>query len=78
LICVGNFSALPRKNYRLGLPKAGEYRLLVNTDAEVYGGSGASLAESIVGEKTRSGGREYSVSIDLPPFSTLWFEVVGS
>jgi len=68
---------LPRNGYRLGLPKEGEYRLLVNTDAEGYAGSGVEVVQSITAEKIASLGREFSVSIDLPPFCTLWFEAVS-
>lgn len=78
MICVGNFSALPRKDYRLGLPQAGQYQLLVDTDAAVYAGSGTQVVETFVAENVASMGREYSVVIDLPPFSTLWFESVAS
>jgi 1,4-alpha-glucan branching enzyme len=77
VICVGNFSALPRKDYRLGLPHEGEYRLLINTDDKEYSGSGSGISESIIAEHVPSMGREYSVGIDLPPFSTLWFEAVS-
>ena len=77
MICVGNFSALPKKGYRLGLPKEGEYRLLVNTDAEGYAGSGVEVVQTITAEKVASVGREFSVAIDLPAFCTLWFEAVS-
>ena len=40
IICVGNFSALQKKGYRLGLPRNGEYQLLINTDDKAYGGKG--------------------------------------
>jgi 1,4-alpha-glucan branching enzyme len=76
MVCVGNFSALPRKGYRLGLPREGKYQLLVNTDADVYAGSGAEVGEMVEAEKVTSSGREFSVGIDLPAFSTLWFERV--
>jgi 1,4-alpha-glucan branching enzyme len=77
IVCVGNFSALRRKNYRLGLPHAGEYRLLINTDDKEYRGSGMKVVESLKAEKVESMGREYSVAIDLPPFTALWFEAAG-
>jgi len=77
MITVGNFGALPKNEYRLGLPHGGEYRLLLNTDDESYGGQGASVAGSFTAEAIPSMGRPFSVSIDLPPFSTLWFEVVA-
>jgi 1,4-alpha-glucan branching enzyme len=74
LVFVGNFSAVARKGYRLGLPRAGKYRLVVNTDDRVYGGKGKSVPESFASEKIAAVGREDSVSIDLPPLSALWFE----
>ena len=40
LACVANFSPVPHEHYRLGLPQAGRWDEVVNTDAEVYGGSG--------------------------------------
>jgi 1,4-alpha-glucan branching enzyme len=74
IICVGNFSALSKEGYRLALPKAGDYRLILNTDAGVYNGSNKSIAGSITAEETALHGRQYSASIDLPPLTTLWFE----
>ena len=74
MICVGNFSALSKKVYRLGLPDAGHYKLLMNTSAEVYGGTGESVPESFDSEEIECLGKKYSVSIDLPALSTLWFE----
>src|SRR6185295_6295837 len=69
MICVGNFSALPRGGYRLGLPREGKYQLLVNTDSQVYAGSGVDVPETIEAEKVSANGREFSVVIDLPAFS---------
>ena len=40
LVCIANFSATPHLEYRVGLPAAGHWREVVNTDAAVYGGSG--------------------------------------
>jgi len=74
LVCVGNFSAVTRNGYRLGLPRAGEYRPVINTDAEVYSGVGALPVDTLVAEEKQLREFEYSVSVDLPPLSTLWFE----
>src|SRR6266702_2041937 len=52
LVCVGNFSPIVRENYRLGLPRAGEYRMLLNSDNDVYGGSGAGVVLSITAESS--------------------------
>ena len=40
LACVANFSPMPHENYQLGLPLAGRWREVLNTDATGYGGSG--------------------------------------
>ncbi|MFA7282744.1 MAG: alpha amylase C-terminal domain-containing protein, partial [Sterolibacterium sp.] len=38
-VVVFNFTPVPRQNYRIGVPRAGAYRELLNTDSEYYGGS---------------------------------------
>jgi len=58
LICVCNFSAVSRKDYKLAYSHEGEYDVVINTDAESYSGS-SSL--SINGDV-----------IDLPPLTTVW------
>jgi 1,4-alpha-glucan branching enzyme len=74
LICVGNFAPVLRENHRLGLPRKGNYRLIANTDAEVYGGSGVKIARSIKAEENPIHGQPFSALVTLPPLATLWFE----
>jgi 1,4-alpha-glucan branching enzyme len=74
LVCVCNFSAVPRENHRLGLPRPGKYRLLVNTDSEVYGGSNTVVLSSLTAEESALHGQQYSATVVLPPLATLWFE----
>jgi 1,4-alpha-glucan branching enzyme len=74
LVCVGNFSPIVRKRHRLGLPRAGEYRLLLNTDNEVYGGGGVGVVQSITANPSPIHGQQYSATITLPPLATLWLE----
>jgi 1,4-alpha-glucan branching enzyme len=73
-VCVGNFSPIVRKNHRVGLPRAGVYRLLLNTDAVDYGGGGTDVAQSITAEASPIQGQQHSATITLPPLATLWFE----
>ncbi len=77
-VCVGNFAPVLRENHRLGLPRAGQYRLLLNTDAERFGGSGMEIANSVEAEENPFHGQSYSASITLPPLATLWFESARS
>jgi 1,4-alpha-glucan branching enzyme len=74
LICVGNFAPVLRENHQLGLPRKGTYRLIANTDAEVYGGSGVKITKSIKAEKKPIHGQPFSAVVTLPPLATLWFE----
>jgi 1,4-alpha-glucan branching enzyme len=74
LVCVCNFSPVPRSGHRLGLPKAGKYPLLIDTNAGVYAGAGSEV-ETLVAEEVPLHGQQYSSVVPLPPLSTLWFEV---
>src|SRR6266536_3349619 len=74
LICVGNFAPVLRENHRLGLPRKGTYRLLTNTDAEVYGGSGVKIPKSIKAGEESIHGQPHSAVLTLPPLATLWFD----
>jgi 1,4-alpha-glucan branching enzyme len=74
LICVCNFSAAPRPGYRFGLPVAGTYRLLLNTDSSYYSGSDALNINSVQADEQAWHGLPFSAVVDLPPLTTLWFE----
>jgi 1,4-alpha-glucan branching enzyme len=74
VICVSNFSPVAREGHRLGLPRAGTYKQLVNTDHENYCGGGFGVVKSIKAEKVPAHGLDYSVEITLPPLATMWFE----
>jgi 1,4-alpha-glucan branching enzyme len=74
IICVGNFSPVVREGHRLGLPRAGTYKQLLNTDHEKYCGGGFGVVKSIKAEKVPAHGLEYSAEICLPPLATIWFE----
>ena len=67
LICVANFSAVSRGGYWLGLPREGNYKLVLNTDQKQFGGR-----EEVVISGFKSESR--STLLDLPPLTTLWFE----
>jgi len=60
IVCVCNFSAVPKKNYHIELLSKGDYDLVINTDAQIYGGDNAASVNNS--------------SLDLPALSTLWFK----
>jgi 1,4-alpha-glucan branching enzyme len=74
VVCVCNFSAAPRAGYRFGLPVAGAYRLILNTDSSYYFGADALRIESIEAEETPWQNLPFSASVDLPPLTALYFE----
>ena len=74
ILCVCNFSPVPLETYRLGLPRAGKYKQVLNTDAESYGGAGAGVVGDIRAQKVFHNGLNYSAEISLPPLATMWFE----
>jgi 1,4-alpha-glucan branching enzyme len=74
LVFVVNATPVVRYNYRLGLPKAGFYREVINTDAETYGGSNVGNYGGVHSEARQWMGREYSALIQLPPLATVAFK----
>ena len=72
LACIANFSATPHHGYRIGLPVAGRWLELINTDAETYGGSGVGNMGVVVAGETPSHGRPASAEISIPPLGVLW------
>ncbi len=74
LLVVCNFTPRVHRAYRLGVPKKGVWRELLNTDDEVYGGSGVMHDEKIATEKIKSHGRNHSVEVTLAPLATMIFK----
>ena len=72
LACVANFSAMPHSQYQVGLPLAGRWREVLNTDATGYGGSGVGNLGAVTAVPKPWHGRPASASIALPPFGVLW------
>jgi 1,4-alpha-glucan branching enzyme len=68
---VLNFTPVVRQFYRLGVPEAGHYRELINTDAGVYGGSNVGNQGGVDTEDIQQHGYEQSVSLILPPLACL-------
>ncbi len=73
VICITNFTPVVRNDYRIGVPRTGGYRELLNTDAETYGGSGISNT-SMTAETVASHNRPHSLSLALPALATLILE----
>ncbi|CAL9349283.1 1,4-alpha-glucan branching enzyme GlgB [Actinosynnema sp. ALI-1.44] len=72
LACVANFAGMPHHDYRVGLPVAGRWREVVNTDSSAYGGSGVGNMGGVEAEEKPWHGRPASAVLQLPPAGVLW------
>jgi len=74
--CVANFTPVPRTGYRLGVPWAGQWKLLLDTDSAAYGGSGFggwTMTEThLEATDVPWQGQPCSVQLDVPPLSMVW------
>jgi 1,4-alpha-glucan branching enzyme len=72
LVCVANFSAQPLEDYRIGLPAAGTWTEVLNTDAHHYGGSGVGNLGEVHAQDVPWHGMVASVALRVPPLGVLW------
>ncbi len=72
MACIANFSAVPHENYRIGLPFAGRWREVINTDAPVYGGSGVGNLGAVEAIPEPWHGKPASAALTVPPLGVLW------
>jgi 1,4-alpha-glucan branching enzyme len=72
LVCVCNLSPVPREGYRLGLPRAGRWRELLNTDSTFYGGSDVGNLGGIAADGAALHDQPQSAELTLPPLGVVW------
>jgi 1,4-alpha-glucan branching enzyme len=75
ILVVCNFNPVLREAYSLGAPVAGTYKEIMNSDEIAYGGSGTVHNKSVRTKKVPLHGFDQSITLTLPPMSTLYFEV---
>jgi len=75
IVFIVNATPVVRHNYRLGVPRPGFYREIINTDAETYGGSNVGNLGGVQSESVPWMGREQSILIQLPPLATVAFKL---
>jgi 1,4-alpha-glucan branching enzyme len=67
VIVILNLTPVPRHDYRVGAPRAGRYRLLISSDADIYGGGGFGLVDGTDTEPVGWQHQSHSFRIGLPP-----------
>jgi 1,4-alpha-glucan branching enzyme len=74
ILVVANFTPVPRLNYRVGAPRGGWWRELLNSDAELYGGRSYGNLGGVEAAPVPAHGRYYSLSLTVPPLGVLFLK----
>ena len=75
VVVVCNFTPVEQQGFRLGVPAAGHWREVMNSDAAIYGGGDRGNAGGVASEAVEWDGLLNSISITLPPLATLIFRL---
>ncbi|WP_077489280.1 1,4-alpha-glucan branching protein GlgB [Sinomonas mesophila] len=78
LVCIANFAGHPHIDYTVGLPQAGRWREVLNTDSIEYGGSGVVNGGLVHAEEGEWDGKPATAVLTLPPLGVVWLEPVTS
>ncbi|MCL4401160.1 MAG: 1,4-alpha-glucan branching protein GlgB [Acidobacteria bacterium] len=73
LLFACNFTPVPRAGYEIGVPEQGFYQEVLNTDAELFGGSNMGNGGAVSSRPVPKHGRPFSISVVLPPLSVIAF-----
>jgi 1,4-alpha-glucan branching enzyme len=75
ILVVCNFTPVPRTNFRVGVPRAGHWRELLNSDASDYGGAGFGNFGGVDSTPVTMHDRNDSVSLTLPPLGVIFLKL---
>jgi 1,4-alpha-glucan branching enzyme len=76
LIVAANWTPVPREGYRIGIPAAGRYRQLLDSDDERWGGSGSGVFTTLESSPEPAHRRPYSLLLTLPPLAIVYLKPV--
>jgi 1,4-alpha-glucan branching enzyme len=74
VLVVCNFTPVPRSNYRVGVPRGGAWREILNSDAPIYGGSGMGNLGGVEAAPVEAHGHAHSLALTLPPLSAVFLK----
>lgn len=77
IVVVCNFTPVPRLHYRIGVPRAGGWHEILNTDASLYGGSDLGNGGWVQTSSMSSHGQPFSLELTLPPLATILLRHAG-
>jgi 1,4-alpha-glucan branching enzyme len=76
-LVVCNFTPVPRRNYRVGVPRGGFWKEVLNSDARIYGGSGHGNFGGVEATPVPAHGKYHSLSLTLPPLGVFFLKSEG-
>ena len=74
IVVVCNFTPVVREDYRVGVPRPGYYREILNTDSRFYEGTDLGNSGGVQAEPIPWNDRPYSIKLKLPPLSVMYFK----
>ncbi len=74
ILVVCNFTPVPRLNYRVGVPRGGYWKEMLNSDAEIYGGTNLGNSGGVEAAPIPAHGRDRSLSLILPPLGVIFLK----
>ena len=77
VLVVANFTPVPRQSYRVGVPFAGRWTELLNSDADTYAGSNYGNGGGAFTDEVASHGQSLSLELNLPPLAVLILKPEG-
>ena len=74
IACVINFAGNPHFDFKLGLPKKGVWEEILNTDSEIFGGSGVGNLGRVEANGEGTHGQPFSANVQVPPLGAIWLK----
>ena len=74
VLVVSNMTPTPHARYRIGVPSAGQYEIILNTDSHFYGGSNYHIGNLYDSADEPANGLEFSLDISVPPLATIFLK----
>ncbi len=74
LICVCNFTPVPRHDYQLGVPQGGIYQEVLNSDSCLYGGTNIGNGGKVSAMQKQWKSFSHSITLSLPPLAVVWLK----
>ncbi|MDX1343628.1 MAG: alpha amylase C-terminal domain-containing protein, partial [Reinekea sp.] len=75
IVVVANMTPNPHGSYRIGVPGAGRYDVILNTDSHFYGGSNYDVGDAFNSINESANGLPFALDIRVPPLATLFFKL---